>query len=285
MAFGGLFSTSKGKSSSTTNTQGTYSKEGLVEDTGSTRMTGGSSSTGLTSQLGQTSQLGSQKNQWGALPALLKRLEPFLKTADQQFLGGTGTRYASPIGEAQGAINENGAQGVQNNLQKMIGDRAATVLGANNRDDSLKSLYADDIQRRLNRQFSMAGRYGSPVHQGVTTRELGRFNREYEQDQFNREVTGLNSGSQAAQDLQALQLNPLMQYGQLLGGLAGLGGEQTGATEQTEASEQKGTHQTDTTQFQDTLTQMIRKIMESGEHEETATSKGRTKSEGFSLGF
>ena len=225
----------------TTNMQGGTTQAGINSMQGGVAGAGQTSQMGLSAQQAASQQAGQASSQWGALPQVTGQLDNYLPQAAQAFLGGPGPRYAGAIGQAQGQIEG--------------------VMGGGSGDGDLKQLQMDDIQRRMNQQFSGMGRYGSAVHQGTLGRELGRFGLQWEQDQFGRDIQGLQAGVGALQGLQNLDLNPYTQYANVLGQVGQLGGQQSGMNAQTASNMQNtetaqaGTSATNQQNFQNQQTQ------------------------------
>lgn len=225
-------------------------------------------------------QTGTQSSSWGALSPLLERLNPLLGAADSRFLGGAGApRTAAGVSQAQGDIQRAGGGGLHDLLQ----ERARGVLGADNRDATLKALAADDIQGRVASMASGRGRYGSPAHQGMLARELGRFEREWEQDKFGRDIAGLQAGGGAAAAARDERLAPLERYAGLLQRLTALGGEQTGATAQDTSQTSSTNRQQDTAEQQQMsdLATMISQQIGKTQWDKNKDTYSKIKSDGF----
>jgi len=225
-------------------------------------------------------QAGTQTSSWGALAPLMERLNPLLGAADRTFLGGAGApRTAAGVSQAQGDIQRAGGGGLQDLLQ----ERARGVLGADNRDATLKGLAADDIQGRVAAMASGRGRYGSPAHQGMLARELGRFEREWEQDKFGRDIAGLRAGGEAAGAAREERFAPLERYGSLLQRLTALGGQQRGATAQDNTQTSSTNRQQDTAEQQQMsdLAEMISQQIGKTQWDKKTDTYSKVKTDGF----
>lgn len=267
-------SSSKTRSKTTTDTSGNSSSVFNQTERGNSNVRGGSSTTGMSNIASQGGQSGTTSESWGSLPAIMARLGGFLNKADSVFLG-------DPMRQTQGDIAGGGREGLLN----LLNERAATVLGGNNRDAGLKKYAADDIERRVNRAASARGAYGMPVHQGVMTRELGNFNRGWEQDKYNRDVQGLSAGASAAQAAQNLEFGPMKEYASILGTLGQLGGQRQGANDMTNYNDQQTNSQQNTANWQDTITQMITNAIEEKKWRERQVSRTKSQTDSAKAGF
>lgn len=247
---------------------------------------------------GRTSNIGQTTSTYGALPEVQKRLAAVLGRFDQSFRGGPGTRYAGKVGQAMGEQSEGSGINAIGKLQKALGERAESVLDFK-RDDAHKKYGADDIQRRLNHNFSRSGRQGSPVHQGALTRELGQYHRDYDQDQFDREAQAINAGAMGAKSIQDLEFNPLTAQAGILSQLGTLGGQRSGTSDQRGTSNQNTRQDTESAMEQltralevgktssKTQQQTVKNLLEELKRRYSESGSGKTsgKSSGFDLGL
>lgn len=284
------FSASGTVSTSKTSEKGSHKLNRNTVDTTNRARTGGSSLTGTQGVTGTGKQSGQQTSSWGASPELMSRLAPFLQGVQGAFAGGGAgvPSFGSAVGQAQGAITEGGAEGVdrrmdghEGGITPLLGSATQDVLGANNRDTTLRNYHLDDIQNRLNNQFAYAGRTGSAAHQGILARELDRGGREWEQDKFGRDIQAINTGNQTASTLQNLRLNPFERQAGIFQALASLGGQQTGNTQQQTANQQDTRSQQDQTNFENEMIKRIIDSIEKGSYQKESKTKSASVTAGF----
>ena len=178
------------------------------------RSTSGSSTestSGSSSRLGTSSSVGTGTARSTLDPIARGHYETLLGRFSDQLIG-------SPIPQAQGDISEAGGGG----LHDLLEDRARGLLTRGRDSDESRQYGADDITRRVNALASGRGRHGAPAHAGVLARELGQYNRDWESDQFGRDIQGLSAAGNVAGQAQALALDPMTRFASILQGFGAL---------------------------------------------------------------